>query len=57
MQASEILNIPSMPIASVSYPRGPYRFINREYMIVEYQSEPEARSQASLFQRFLKVSQ
>jgi len=42
MKIDHILNIPSMPIAAVSYPRGPYRFINREYMIVAYESDPEA---------------
>lgn len=31
-----------MPIASPSYPRGPYRFINREYLIISYESDPEA---------------
>jgi len=29
-----------MPIASPSYPRGPYRFINREYFIITYESDP-----------------
>ncbi|MGH8645030.1 MAG: acetoacetate decarboxylase [Gammaproteobacteria bacterium] len=32
----------SMPIATPSYPRGSYRFIDREYFIVAYQSDPEA---------------
>lgn len=42
MKASEIFNIPSMPVASPSYPRGPYRFIGREYLIVTYESDPDA---------------
>lgn len=42
MKAEAILACPSMPIASPSYPRGPYRFINREYFIVSYESDPEA---------------
>lgn len=42
MKKSEILDLPSMPMASPSYPRGPYRFIDREYFIVTYQSDPEA---------------
>lgn len=42
MKIEQVLNIPSMPIASVSYPRGPYRFIDREYMIISYESDPEA---------------
>lgn len=42
MKKDDILDLPSMPLASPSYPRGPYRFINREYFIVTYQSDPEA---------------
>jgi acetoacetate decarboxylase len=42
MNREQILKIPSMPAASPSYPAGPYRFINREYLIVSYQSDPEA---------------
>jgi hypothetical protein len=42
MKASEILTLPSMPMASPSYPRGPYRFIDREYVIVTYESDPDA---------------
>jgi acetoacetate decarboxylase len=30
----------SMPIASPSYPKGPYRFIDREYFIIIYESDP-----------------
>ncbi len=36
MWRADILQQPSMPIASPSYPRGPYRFVNREYFIVTY---------------------
>ncbi len=36
----------SMPIASPSYPKGPYRFIDREYFIVVYESDPELIRQA-----------
>ena len=42
METTDILNLASMPLASPSYPRGPYRFINREYFIVTYESDPEA---------------
>lgn len=31
-----ILDLPSMPMASPSYPRGPYRFVQREDLIVTY---------------------
>lgn len=42
MNIEEILQIPAMPAASPSYPRGPYRFINREYMVISYESDPAA---------------
>lgn len=31
-----------MPMASPSYPKGPYRFIDREYLIITYESDPMA---------------
>lgn len=46
MNLSEILDLPSMPAASPSYPRGPYRFVNREYLIITYRSEPDAIREA-----------
>lgn len=42
MKAADILKVSSMPIASPTYPRGPYRFINREYFIITYESDAEA---------------
>ncbi len=41
MKETDILALPSMPLASPSYPKGPYRFINREYFIVTYQTDPD----------------
>jgi acetoacetate decarboxylase len=38
---NQILASASMPLASPSYPRGPYRFVNREYFIVTYESDPQ----------------
>lgn len=32
----------SMPLSSASYPPGPYRFINREYLIITYRTDPAA---------------
>jgi acetoacetate decarboxylase len=32
----------AMPLTSPSYPRGPYRFINREYLIISYRTDPDA---------------
>jgi acetoacetate decarboxylase len=42
MKRAQILSLPSMPAASPSYPRGPYRFVDREYFIVAYRSDAEA---------------
>src|SRR6201996_113639 len=41
MNSEAILRLPSMPAAGPSYPAGPYRFIDREYMGITYESEPE----------------
>ena len=46
MKREDILRLPSMPIAAPSYPPGPYRFINREYLIVNYLSDPDAIREA-----------
>jgi acetoacetate decarboxylase len=32
----------AMPLTNPAYPRGPYRFIDREYMIVTYRTDPAA---------------
>ena len=32
----------SMPFDSPSYPRGPYRFVDREYLIITYRTDPDA---------------
>jgi len=42
MELDEIMKTPSMPAISPSYPHGPYRFVNREYFIIRYQSDPSA---------------
>jgi acetoacetate decarboxylase len=41
MNAQDILVLPSMPLAGPSYPAGPYRFVDREYMVITYLSDPE----------------
>ncbi|HLH12856.1 MAG TPA: acetoacetate decarboxylase [Methylovirgula sp.] len=41
MRIEDILHLPSMPLAGPSYPKGPYRFVNREYMIISYETDPE----------------
>ena len=42
MTPDDILSLPSMPPGNPSYPMGPYRFIDREYFVVIYESDPEA---------------
>ena len=32
----------AMPLTNPSYPRGPYRFLNREYLIISYRTDPDA---------------
>jgi acetoacetate decarboxylase len=32
----------AMPLTNPSYPRGPYRFVNREYLIIAYRTDPGA---------------
>ena len=31
----------AMPLTSPAYPPGPYRFVNREFFIVAYRTDPE----------------
>ena len=31
----------AMPLTSPIYPRGPYRFINREFMVISYRTDPK----------------
>lgn len=46
MTRDEILALPSMPPGNPSYPSGPYRFINREFFVVTYESDSEAIKRA-----------
>jgi len=32
----------AMPLTNPAFPPGPYRFINREYFIIRYRTDPEA---------------
>jgi acetoacetate decarboxylase len=32
----------AMPLTSPAFPCGPYRFVNREYMIITYRTDPDA---------------
>jgi len=40
MKIADIKNTAfSMPLTSPAYPRGPYRFVNREYLIITYETD------------------
>ena len=41
MRVADILQLPSVPLAGPSYPKGPYRFVDREYMIISYLTDVE----------------
>ena len=41
MRENEVLKRAfAMPLTSPAYPRGPYRFVNREYLIITYRTDP-----------------
>lgn len=42
MTRDDILATPSMPAFAPSYPHGPFRFIRREYLIITYETDPDA---------------
>ncbi len=42
MTRDEIVASTARPLASPSYPKGPYRFIGREYLLIHYESDPDA---------------
>lgn len=42
MTPEQILSLPGMPPGNPSYPFGPYRFRDREYFIVTYESDADA---------------
>ncbi len=41
MKASEVRKTAySMPLTSPAYPKGPYRFVNREFLVITYRTDP-----------------
>ena len=42
MTRDEILSASAMPLTSPSYPKGPYRFIGREYLLIHYSRIPRS---------------
>jgi hypothetical protein len=48
MKSEDVRNTAfAMPLCSPSYPIGPYRFVDREYMIITYRTDRERRSYRS----------
>ena len=46
MKPAQILQLSSMPAMGSCYPKGPYRFIDREYFIITYESDADAIREA-----------
>jgi len=42
MNREQILAQPSIPVVGPTYPFGPFHFVNREYFVVLYESDPAA---------------
>jgi len=43
MKADDVRrNAWAMPLSSPSYPRGPYRFVNREFLVISYRTDAQA---------------
>lgn len=42
MNSDDVIRLASMPLQSPTYPRGPYRFFNRQYMAIRYRTDPLA---------------
>jgi acetoacetate decarboxylase len=40
MNKQDVLKLSSMPLQSPTYPMGPYKFFNRQYMILYYRTDP-----------------
>ena len=46
MKKSDVLKLPSMPLQSPTFPRGPYRFFRRQYLVISYRSDAAAIREA-----------
>ena len=40
MKKQDVLKLSSMPLQSPTYPVGPYKFFERQYMIINYRTDP-----------------
>src|ERR1019366_1402646 len=42
MQPSDVVkNAFAMPLTSPAYPKGPYRYFGREYLVITYRTDPD----------------
>ncbi|HEX4407155.1 MAG TPA: acetoacetate decarboxylase [Xanthobacteraceae bacterium] len=41
MKKQDVIALASMPLQSPTYPRGPYRFFDRQYLVIGYQTDPD----------------
>ncbi len=42
MNKNDVRNLASMPLQSPTFPRGPYKFFDRQYMIITYETDADA---------------
>ncbi len=42
MNKKDVIALASMPLQSPTYPRGPYKFFNRQYMVIRYVTDRDA---------------
>jgi len=43
MKLADVLKTASaMPLTNPAYPKGPYRFYNREFLVITYRTDPDA---------------
>ncbi len=42
MNKQEVLGLASMPLQSPTYPRGPYKFFDRQYLVIRYETDLDA---------------
>ena len=41
MRREDLFKLPSMPAAGPSYPAGPYRLIDRGFLVISYETDAE----------------
>ena len=42
MNKKDVIGLASMPLQSPTYPRGPYKFFNRQYLVIRYKTDMDA---------------